>query len=167
MTHAELVTIAAAYARRRLRGKVVLVEPRVASVPMVPDVLSFDGWCSTMIEVKTTRADFRGDCEKRHRGMRRAGHDLLDDDLGDYRFYLAPRGVIPLALMPDRLWGLIEVDDRGRPMMIRNAYAHSNRSRFANLYESRILAAAMYRSETGKPIGASRVPQVRLRLATL
>lgn len=64
------------------------------------------GWesCTVLVEVKTSRADFRADWEKPHR---------QDPALsgGTYRYYMAPAGLLRLDELPPR-WGLVEY---GRP----------------------------------------------------
>lgn len=64
------------------------------------------GWesYSVLVEVKTSRADFRADLAKPHR---------RDPKLsgGTYRYYLAPAGLLSVDELPPR-WGLIEF---GRP----------------------------------------------------
>lgn len=64
------------------------------------------GWetYSILIEVKTSRADFRADLAKPHR------QDPAQSG-GTYRYYLAPAGLIAVDELPPR-WGLIEY---GRP----------------------------------------------------
>lgn len=64
------------------------------------------GWetYSILIEVKTSRADFRADLAKPHR------QDPAQSG-GTYRYYLAPAGLLSVDELPPR-WGLIEY---GRP----------------------------------------------------
>ncbi|CAB3730700.1 hypothetical protein LMG1866_04613 [Achromobacter ruhlandii] len=64
------------------------------------------GWetYSILIEVKTSRADFRADLAKPHR------QDPAQSG-GTYRYYLAPAGLVSVDELPPR-WGLIEY---GRP----------------------------------------------------
>ncbi len=124
-THVELVARAARWLRYscQLRtGYRVSGEPRretvrcavvfcelVTSAPETPDAIGFanGGGTSVLIECKTSRADFHKDKTKWHRrgacGM------------GDYRFIIAPDGLLTPAEMADD-WGLLSV--RGRRVRI-------------------------------------------------
>jgi hypothetical protein len=65
-----------------------------------PDVL---GWnykgISFCLEVKTSYADFKADAKKPFR---------LDGGVGDFRYFVAPEGVIPKEELPKN-WGLLEL----------------------------------------------------------
>ncbi|WP_019025398.1 MULTISPECIES: hypothetical protein [unclassified Thioalkalivibrio] len=60
---------------------------------------------STLVEVKTSRADFFADQKKQHRNGGASG-------MGRYRYYLCPEGVIGRDDLPPR-WGLIHANARG------------------------------------------------------
>lgn len=60
---------------------------------------------SILVEVKVSRADFLADANKPHRKDPTIG-------MGNYRYYLAPEGVLTLEDLPEK-WGLIEVTPRG------------------------------------------------------
>lgn len=64
------------------------------------DVWAFDGFCTVVIEVKTSHADFLNDKKKFWRGC--------DDEFqaGNLRWFLCPEGVIRPDELPDG-WGLL------------------------------------------------------------
>jgi len=67
----------------------------------IPDVLGFfGGGHTTLIECKTSRADFRTDGKKRFRRHPEQG-------VGNYRYYLAPQGLLSVDELPEK-WGLME-----------------------------------------------------------
>lgn len=59
--------------------------------------------CSTLIEVKASRADFLADKNKLHR---------TKGGVGQLRYYLAPKGLIDPSELPAK-WGLLGVTARG------------------------------------------------------
>jgi hypothetical protein len=67
----------------------------------IPDVLGFCPRKSILIECKASLADFRADQKK---PFRIAGEKAL----GLIRWYLAPKGLIPVEEVPEK-WGLLEV----------------------------------------------------------
>ena len=73
----------------------------------IVDAIGWNTRRSIQIECKTSKADFRrGRKEKFSRIMEDTGHK--DYGVGNYRYYMAPAGVIPLDEVPFR-WGLLEV----------------------------------------------------------
>ncbi len=68
-----------------------------------PDVIGWKhGGACTLIECKTTRADFKRDFKKRFRQVYGA------TGMGAHRWYATPPGLLTLGDLPTR-WGLIEV----------------------------------------------------------
>lgn len=100
MTHKELVKAAKQWLLKDQKCSVVLTEK--ASNHEVADAI---GWKSArhsvLIECKTSRADFRADSKKwfRAEGL----------GMGQRRFFLAPKGIVPRDELPPG-WGLLEVD---------------------------------------------------------
>jgi hypothetical protein len=81
---------------------VVLTELSAAtSCGEIPDVLGFCPNKSILIECKASLSDFRADQKKPFR-------IVGDNALGLLRWYLAPRGLIPIEEVPEK-WGLLEV----------------------------------------------------------
>jgi hypothetical protein len=96
MTHAELVECAAVWLRKRF--PVVITE--MVTSNETPDAIGFNSRTSTVIECKTSRADFLRDREKRcHR------YGKL---MGGQRYYLAEHGVLRVNELPPG-HGLLEV----------------------------------------------------------
>lgn len=104
MTHEELVSQAVRWLRRN-NCRVILHDPfRAAHVQEQPDAIGWRDGLSLLVEVKVSRADFIRDRHKPFRVDPSKG-------MGDWRFYLAPAGLIrPEELPPG--WGLLECEDR-------------------------------------------------------
>jgi len=101
LTHAELVH--RAYRWLLGAGKcVVAVTERGAQDVFGTEIADAIGWNwdgrSTVIEVKTTHADFLADGAKPHRNR--------DSGLGDQRYFMCSRGVIERTEVPEG-WGLL------------------------------------------------------------
>lgn len=67
-----------------------------------PDIWAFNGWSTIVVEVKTSRADFLNDSKK---WWRRPGSE--ECIAGNYRYYLAPKGILRKEDMPPGV-GLLE-----------------------------------------------------------
>lgn len=106
MTHAELLRHAERWLRGTQRCNVVLVEQPHAYLPEIPDAI---GWCHNprdvgtachVVEAKVSVSDCRADHRKRHA--------KLGESMGDFRWVLAPRGVLTPDTLPP-MHGLLEV----------------------------------------------------------
>jgi hypothetical protein len=87
--------------------RVVLTEPVSGSEQ--PDAIGWfnRGYSSFIIECKVSHKDFQADRRKRFRNrFRREGAQRTG--LGQYRYFMAPRGLIAVDELPDG-WGLLEV----------------------------------------------------------
>jgi hypothetical protein len=84
-----------------MRCGVVLTE-LVTSAVETPDAIGWaiGGRFSILVEVKVSRADFRKDLRKPFRVRPERG-------VGQWRYYLAPAGLISAEELPER-WGLLE-----------------------------------------------------------
>lgn len=71
-----------------------------------PDVIGFSSGPTTIIECKTSRADFLADSKKMFRRYPEQG-------MGDYRYYFCPEGLIKVEELPEG-WGLIYVNAEGK-----------------------------------------------------
>lgn len=76
----------------------------VTSTGEQPDCLGFRNGVSCLIECKISRSDFLADKKKKFRINPELG-------MGDWRFYLAPTGLIKIEDIPIG-WGLLETDGR-------------------------------------------------------
>lgn len=72
------------------------------------DVWGTTGDCTVIIEVKTNRSDFLADKRKYARSKQA---EVLNHQIGNYRYYLCPTGVIKEDDLPDN-WGLLEYDGK-------------------------------------------------------
>lgn len=79
-----------------------------------PDVWGTNGSDSTMIEVKVSRSDFLNDKKKFSRQPQNIIHAI-----GNYRYYLCPKGIINIEDLPES-WGLLWYDD-GVIYSVKNA----------------------------------------------
>lgn len=117
MTHSELCKLALNWLKRPNSRNgpgcvVALSECRTGFRCEVPDAIGFrtsdKQISSILVEVKTSRADFLADINKPHRHS---------GGVGDWRYYLAPEGLISIDELPDK-WGLLEVNKRGHIKVI-------------------------------------------------
>ncbi|RMH96415.1 adenylosuccinate synthase [Stutzerimonas nitrititolerans] len=123
MTHNDLCLVAVKWLKRANSAggpgcHVAVSECRSGWTGEIPDAIGFraagfdDG--STVVECKTSRADFLADRKKAHRS---AG------GLGNWRYFMAPAGLIK----PDELpagWGLLEVNSRGHVKVVAGLAAY-------------------------------------------
>lgn len=72
----------------------------------IPDVWATNGWSATIVEVKTSRADFLRDRAKKCRQNPIEG-------IGNFRWYFARQGIIKEEELPED-WGLAEADENGK-----------------------------------------------------
>lgn len=99
MTHADLVSVAAKWLSGHCKCSVVLTE--LATTGETPDAIGWCGTHSTLVECKTSMADFMADASKFFRRNPEEG-------LGQCRYFLALPGVIPCESLPAG-WGLLEL----------------------------------------------------------
>ncbi len=100
MTHGELVARAQRWLRNTRHNNVVLAEIGSDGREQ-PDLIAwkYRGRICTVVECKTSRADFKRDAKKSFR---------MRGGMGSERFYATPPGLLTLAELPPS-WGLIEV----------------------------------------------------------
>ncbi|CAL9985396.1 hypothetical protein VPHK356_0090 [Vibrio phage K356] len=108
LTHDRLNELTAKWIVNNMNMSLVFVEHKTATSREIPDVLGFrdGGRTSVCFEIKATRSDFLSDKNKPHRINPEQG-------VGDFRFYVAPVGVIKKSDLPPK-WGLLEVTAAGR-----------------------------------------------------
>jgi len=99
-THAELVKRAGKWLKTRKKCGVIMKEWK-GGCGETPDAIGFRYNTSILIEVKISYSDFKKDFDKHFR--KRMGYGM-----GEYRYYMAPKEVIPLDEIPNN-WGLLEV----------------------------------------------------------
>jgi len=116
MNHSDLVTAAGKLLRNKFHCRVVLSEHiSLNRTCETPDSIGWVGGKSILIECKTTIADFRADQKK---FSRRSGIAL-----GNWRFYLAPEGVLNTNEVPDG-WGLYNI--RGKRIYHAGGVEYAN-----------------------------------------
>lgn len=99
-SHAELCERAVRWLRKSV-GCGVVVSEMVSATGEVPDAIGWRYGRSILVEAKVSRADFFADQKKPWRRMPERG-------MGDWRFYLAPAGMLQKNEIPVG-WGLLEV----------------------------------------------------------
>lgn len=95
--------------------KYVAVE-LVTGTAELPDIWGFNGWDSVLVEVKTSHSDFLADQKKWVRKEERKKYQL-----GNYRYYLCPDGIIKESELPDG-WGLLYYDGKTIRKVIQSKY---------------------------------------------
>lgn len=103
LTHDDLVKRAKRWLLNTVGCSFALVELRTLA-PEVPDAIGFKETRSFLVECKTSRSDFLADKAKPFRQWPEVG-------MGNYRFYMAPPGLIRIDELPKH-WGLLEVHER-------------------------------------------------------
>jgi len=99
MNHSDLIQIGKKWLIKARNCQVVLSETQAQSGE-TPDLIGWRGQLSILIECKTSLADFRRDL---HKWFRNSGPGI-----GQHRYFMAPKGVIPVDEIPVG-WGLLEV----------------------------------------------------------
>jgi hypothetical protein len=124
MTHKELVNLAYKWVLGPGRCGVAMRE-MVAAINEIPDVIGFKGGCdSTVIECKTSRADFFRDRKKYHVMYPAFG-------MGARRYYCTPKDLVKIEELPEK-WGLLEVNEKGKIRVKHNPYKwHSHTEEFS------------------------------------
>lgn len=145
VTHAQLVEVAARWLRRTRRCSVVLTELVAIGISEIPDAIGWHctgGAWSILVEAKTSRADFRRDADKPHRGV------LSDQSVGQERYYLAPKGILKAEDMPPG-WGLIEYDGKRVEYVVKLEEWGVPRQPARTVAEAPLLLSALRRHQSG------------------
>lgn len=113
--HYELCKLGAAFIRSRKNPTLPFNQPcKYATVELVccgaelTDVWGTTGDVTVLIEVKTSHADFLADQRKYARSKRAKE---LNHQIGNYRYYLCPEGIIKEEELPEN-WGLLVYDGK-------------------------------------------------------
>jgi hypothetical protein len=116
VTHSDLVE----HGRKWLASQAPIVVTEISSgASEEPDVIAFSvsrynlGRGTILLECKVSRQDFLGDQKKPYRRDPRIG-------MGNYRYYLAPAGLIKCEELPEK-WGLLEAHQNGGIKIIKKA----------------------------------------------
>jgi hypothetical protein len=76
-----------------------------------PDAIGWHQSFSTLVECKVSVTDLKADGRKPFRKHTEQG-------VGDFRFYMAPKGLFREDELPPR-WGLIEVNEQGKTRVVK------------------------------------------------
>jgi len=100
-THKQLVRRLGSWLKNRRYMTVVITE-LTTGTSETPDVVGWKcGGCSTLVECKVSRADFKADAKKFFRRNEGRG-------IGDRRYMATPKGLLTPREVPEG-WGLLEV----------------------------------------------------------
>ncbi len=116
ITHSDLVESAARWLRKE---NYIVITEMSDGVSEKPDAIGWRaGSETTLIECKISRSDFLSDKKKTSRqGL----------GMGDFRYYLAPEGLIGTHELPNR-WGLLEYKNkRNHPRTARFPMRHQEK----------------------------------------
>lgn len=86
-----------------------------------PDIWATNGYHTTLVEVKTSHADFLADQKK---WVRSEAAQIAGLCLGNFRYYLCPKGLISEDELPEK-WGLLEFDGKTITKVKRATYQKS------------------------------------------
>jgi len=111
MIHPELVEKAR---RWLIKQRCSVVATEISGNIEIPDAIGWYSGISTLIECKSNREDFKSDQRKFFR-------QAPDFGMGDYRYYLAPKGMLALHELPEN-WGLLEIS--GKRIVIKRKSNH-------------------------------------------
>lgn len=120
--HYELCCLGVKFLKSRKNAEPWEIPNKYVAVELVtltaenPDVWATNGYHTTLVEVKTSHSDFLADQKKWSRSK---AAELSDKQLGNYRYYLCPEGVIDESEIPDK-WGLLLYDGK-KIIKVRNA----------------------------------------------
>ena len=115
MTHSELIDKGAKYLKKKCS---FILREMTCTNSEIADVIGFNSTTTFLIEAKTSRSDFLKDFKKPFRINPEEG-------VGDFRFYIAPKGLIKQNEIPS-LWGLLEVDESGKVEETYNPFGGGN-----------------------------------------
>jgi len=120
-----------------------------------PDAIGWKGIITILVECKASRADFFSDGRKRFRRD-------PDRGMGDFRFYMAPAGMLTVFDLEQnpwsRSWGLVEVYPNGRARQRRGPEGNTFAGHSAKRFRHR---TKCWRSETHMMVSALRRLHIR------
>lgn len=163
MTHADLVKRADKWLKFNQRCNVIFLEWYGGRQREIPDAIGFKkNSKSVLVECKASYSDFKADEEKYFRKRMAYG-------MGDFRYYMAPPGIIPIEELP-KGWGLLEVYDKKVSTKVKSKVFDKGISSLKNENKLMINALRAVVCSTGKQLEDFRlcndpVAQERIKLA--
>ena len=162
MRHDELVRRAGKWLEPK---SVVVISEMVSGAQETPDAIGFTGHRSTLIECKTSVADFRADAKKSARRLEPRPGDgpnaraWLGTHLGDYRYYLVPEvlaePVLAVLDREDSSWGLLVAPEDQRRRLVRRREARDGFEGNTHQSEIALLLSAMCRIAARRNLDAA------------
>jgi len=152
MKHAECIGLVTQWLRGDRSARLVLTELSELGSVEIPDVIAWVKRTSLLVEVKVSRADFMRDRKKPFRLHPSTG-------MGHHRMYAAPPGLIRAEDLPAG-WGLLEVSERGRVMVVVHPKPFGEWNKDA---ETALLLAYAERASRTLPSGAPLAPHPKER----
>lgn len=150
LSHQQLTDRAVAWLRNNQRCSVVL-ENMYSRCMERPDAIGWRSRHSTVIECKTSSADFRGDIRKTIRI-----HSFMG--MGLSRFYLAEPNILRVERLP-KGWGLLETDGRS-VTIVKNSDLFER----SETDEIQYLVSALRREQESRPPTHAELRQVADKL---
>ena len=139
MKHQDVVKKAVSWLKNREHCGAVVAELVAAiSSNEIPDAIGWKNGASVLVECKASRSDFLADREKFSRRVPCVG-------LGDYRYYMAPKGTINPEELTDG-WGLVEIGEHNTRVIVKASYR--DREIQAVRDEIRLLVSVLRRIQT-------------------
>ena len=128
MTHKELIEKGAKFLKNskswRFRCQYV-VKDFVSMCYETPDVFGIRGSRNILIEVKTSKTDFKKDQKKRFRREPSEG-------IGYTRYYLCPENLITIEELPDK-WGLLYCNTKNKIEVIKESEVFNERNIYGEM----------------------------------
>ena len=123
ITHEYLVIISAKWLKKHKENIAVpncqtIALENMTATGETPDVIGWCSWASVIMEIKTSRQDFKKDLKKPFRESPSLG-------AGDFRLYSCPKGLIKPDEIP-RNWGLLYYSGKKLEMVITPKKIKSN-----------------------------------------
>ncbi|MCP1996641.1 hypothetical protein [Flavobacterium sp. HSC-61S13] len=115
LTHSEIIEIGYKWLFSKCS---FAVKDLVTHNQETPDIIGWNAEGSFLLEAKVSRSDFLADKKKPFRLNPETG-------MGDWRFFIAPKGLIRVEELPD-MWGLIEVNEKRKATMVHNPFGKGN-----------------------------------------
>lgn len=142
LTHSKLVQIAKKWLQRN-GCSVAITEMTAMMSNETADAIGFRWEKSVLVECKVSRSDFLSDKKKVFR-------QFPDQGMGNYRYYMAPKGVLSVDDMP-KGWLLLEVSPTGRvipatEIIHRKMDSHKTKYHFkSNMFAEKMLLQSVVR----------------------